>query len=88
MWFNILKGKQNVPNARTRKEIDRFMETVEGKIEVRDVRNAILKKLGICADTSGTGLLNYLMGWHHEKMENYNENIKHYTEYRIGTGLD
>ena len=88
MWFNILKGKTLVPNARTRKEIDRYMETVEGKIGVRDVRNAVFKKLGMFADTSGTRLLNYLMGWHHEKMEAYNENIKHYTEYRIGTGLD
>ena len=82
------KKNHLIPNARTRKEIDRYMETVEGKIGVRDVRNAIFKKLGMFADTSGTRLSNYLMGWHHEKMKDYNENIKHYMKYRVGTGLD
>jgi len=89
MWFDILKsGKKYVPNARTRKEVDKYMEKVEGKTTVRDVRNGIIKKLGVFADTDKDKLLNYLMGWHHEKMEDYNEDIKHYTEYRRGTGLD
>jgi len=87
MWFTILK-KHLIPNARTRKEIDRYMESVEGKIAIREVRNAIFKKLGMFADTAGTRLHNYLMGWHHEKMKDYDENKKHYTDYRIGTGLD
>ena len=88
MWYNILKRKRNVPNARTRKEIDNYMETVDEKIKVRDVRNAMIKKLGIFADTDKNKLLNYLMGWHHEKMIDYNEDVKHYKEYRMGTGLE
>ena len=88
MWFSILKAKAAVPNARTRKEIDKYMETVEGKVSVRDVKDAIIKKLGIFADTKGNKILNYTMGWHHEKMEDYNEDIKHYSLYRLGTGLD
>jgi len=88
VWFSILKAKSVVPNARTRKEIDKYMETVDGKITVRDVKDAMIKKLGIFADTAGNKFLNYLMGWHHEKMEDYNEDIKHYMDYRVGTGLD
>ena len=82
MWFEILKAKQFVPNPRNRKAIDKYMETVEGKVTVKDVKDAMLKKLGIFADTDKNKYLNYLMGWHHEKMEDYNEDMKHYTEYR------
>ena len=88
MWFEILKAKQFVPNPRNRKAIDKYMETVEGKVTVKDVKDAMLKKLGIFADTDKNKYLNYLMGWHHEKMEDYNEDMKHYTEYRYGTGLN
>tara|TARA_Y100000004_G_scaffold172257_1_gene208927 strand:+ start:152 stop:418 length:267 start_codon:yes stop_codon:yes gene_type:complete len=88
MWFSILKAKALTPNARTRKAIDAYMETVEGKITVADVKDAMMKKLGIFADVDRSKLLNYLMGWHHEKMEHYDESQKHYTEYRKRTGLD
>lgn len=88
MWFEILKAKQFVPNPRNRKAIDKYMETVEGKVTVKDVKNAMLKKLGIFADTDKNKYRNYLMGWHYEKMEDYNEDMKHYTEYRVGTGLN
>lgn len=88
MWFNILKSKTLIPNARTRKAIDTYMETVEGQITVADVKDAMMKKLGIFADVDKNKLLNYLMGWHHEKMVHYNENDKHYMEYRRGTGLE
>jgi len=87
MWSSILRKRDYVPNARTRKVIDAHMETVEGKTTVRDVKDILMKKLGVFADVDGSKLLNYLMGWYHEKMEHYNESVRDYLSYRDRTGL-
>tara|TARA_R100000951_G_C2635475_1_gene179151 strand:- start:1490 stop:1756 length:267 start_codon:yes stop_codon:yes gene_type:complete len=88
LWSSILKKREYVPNARTRKAIDAHMETVEGKTTVRDVKDSVIKKLGIFADVGGNKFLNYLMGWYHEKMEHYNESVRDYMSYRERTGLN
>ena len=77
-----------MPNARTRKAIDAHMETVEGKTTVKDVKDNVMKKLGIFADVGKNKFLNYLMGWYHEKMEHYNESVRDYMSYRERTGLN
>tara|TARA_B100001287_G_C22660204_1_gene519944 strand:- start:484 stop:1005 length:522 start_codon:yes stop_codon:yes gene_type:complete len=72
----LSKAKKKIPRKAIRDEIDKYVNSQDGKVTVREVQQALIRKLGVMGLTEKpASVKNYLFGWHTEKAEAFDPNI-------------
>ena len=76
------QSKKGNCNKKIRDEIDRFLNSVDKKVTVKEVNQHLIKKLGVVGmATKPASIKNYLFGWHTEKAEDFNANVERKDDY-------
>lgn len=81
-WKDIIKARKKIPNKKIRDEIDRFLNSVDKKVTVREVNQHLIKKLGVGGMAARpASIKTYLFGWHTEKAEDFDSNVDRKDDY-------
>lgn len=81
-WKDIIKARKAIPNKKIRDEIDRFLNSVDKKVTVREVNQHLIKKLGVVGMAARpASIKTYLFGWHTEKAEDFDPNVDRKDDY-------